>query len=258
MLELSERAKSRIIDGLPESAVKLFCPGLHGLGASLLDRSSTGANGTITGATWKHHPSGLYVLSFDGAGDKVVFGTAATFKFLHGALDTSPFQFTIEFLLQLPTPEPDTIYGLFDEALASSSNVGLSLYFDDRSSETRSRRLVCAIMRGASGQPVCSLVSGDDVYPNNTRFHHIAITYDQSLANTNGIIYVDGASVATGNKTANTPSTAKATNALTMGALADGSFVLVGRQGLPVIYNRALTPTEVLRHATRMLTLLRP
>ncbi len=75
--ELTERDKALIIDGIPETNLVLYCPGLQGKGSSLLDRSANANHGTITGATWTRLPSGLYVLSFNGSTSKVSFSAGA-------------------------------------------------------------------------------------------------------------------------------------------------------------------------------------
>ena len=78
MKELSERAKAILVDGIPESNLVLYCPGLQGRGGTLLDRSQQANHGTIIGATWVATNRGLRVLSFDGTSDYVDIGTPAS------------------------------------------------------------------------------------------------------------------------------------------------------------------------------------
>lgn len=52
----------------------LYLPGLPGGSSKIHDRSPYGHVGTITGATWKRLPSGLWYLDFDGTDDKVNLG----------------------------------------------------------------------------------------------------------------------------------------------------------------------------------------
>lgn len=60
----------------PELGCVLYLPGPSGGGSKIHDRSPYGNTGTITGATWKRLPSGLWVLSFDGTDDYVTCGTS--------------------------------------------------------------------------------------------------------------------------------------------------------------------------------------
>ena len=56
----------------------LHLPGLPGGDSTIHDRSPYGNHGTITGATWKRLPSGLWCLSFDGSDDYVTVGLGAS------------------------------------------------------------------------------------------------------------------------------------------------------------------------------------
>lgn len=71
MREITEREKALVIDGVPETNLRLFYPGLHGLGGSLLDRSVNAKHGTLAGASWARRPRGTRLLSFDGINDLV-------------------------------------------------------------------------------------------------------------------------------------------------------------------------------------------
>ncbi len=62
----------------PELGCVLHLPGLPGSGGKAYDRSCYGNHGTITGATWKRLPSGLWCLGFDGSDDVVSCGSRAS------------------------------------------------------------------------------------------------------------------------------------------------------------------------------------
>lgn len=66
--------REELVFNPPELGCVLYLPGLPGGGSKIYDRSPYGNIGTITGATWVRLPSGLWVLSFDGADDFVDFG----------------------------------------------------------------------------------------------------------------------------------------------------------------------------------------
>ena len=70
-----------VIDS-PELGCVLYLPGLPGGSNKIHDRSPYCNTGTITGATWKRLPSGLWVLWFDGTDDVVNCGS-------HASLDIS-------------------------------------------------------------------------------------------------------------------------------------------------------------------------
>jgi len=60
----------------PELGCVLFLPGFPAGGNKICDRSPYGNRGTITGATWRQLPSGLWCLSFDGSDDDVKCGNS--------------------------------------------------------------------------------------------------------------------------------------------------------------------------------------
>ena len=169
-----------------------------------------------------------YSLQYDGTDDYVQVGSVADFKWLHGAADTSNFKFTIEFWMKMPNAEPNALYGLVSTGGGTASLVGIDILFDDRSSAPRSRTLILSIDRGVGGQNVIFFLTADNVYPNDTGWHHIVVTYDQSLCSANAEIFVDSVSVGTGNKTVYTPSTGDSSYPLRIGSMGSNSFQNVG------------------------------
>ncbi len=57
-----------------ELGTVLYLPGYPGTGNTIYDFSGQGNNGTITNATWKRLPSGLWYLDFNGANAIVALG----------------------------------------------------------------------------------------------------------------------------------------------------------------------------------------
>ena len=108
----------------------------------------------------------------------------------------------------------------------------------------RSRVLGLHIGNGR-GTEVLNLASDDNVYPNNSNFHFLAFTYNQTPANGNGVIYVDTVSKATGNKTAETPSTANSDYTLHIGARGDETSSATATFGEVGLYDRLLTTWEM-------------
>lgn len=72
MRELSEHDKQLIVGGVPESDLALFCPGLQGHDAALLDRSQYANHGTFVSASWTRVPGGQRAVSINGAGSYVL------------------------------------------------------------------------------------------------------------------------------------------------------------------------------------------
>jgi len=69
-MESPPNQNSLIFNPPPPDCV-LYMPGLPGGGAAIQDRSSWGNHGSITGASWKKLPGGLWCLDFDGVDDYV-------------------------------------------------------------------------------------------------------------------------------------------------------------------------------------------
>lgn len=64
----------------PELGCVLYLPGIPGGSSKVYDRSPYSNHGTITGATWKRLPYGLWYLSFDGIDDYVNCGAGGSLK----------------------------------------------------------------------------------------------------------------------------------------------------------------------------------
>lgn len=67
--------REELLSHPPPLGCVLCLPGLPGGGSRIHDRSPYGNHGTITGATWKRLPSGLWYLDFDGTDDYINCGT---------------------------------------------------------------------------------------------------------------------------------------------------------------------------------------
>ena len=74
MRTLVDKDVNKLVFYPPELGCALYLPGLPGGGSKIYDISPYGNIGTITGATWKRLPNGLWCLSFDGTDDKVDLG----------------------------------------------------------------------------------------------------------------------------------------------------------------------------------------
>jgi len=182
---------------------------------------------------------------FDSIDDWLGHATKANFDWMHGAVDATGFQWTVLVWVKLTNPESDTRQFYFANTAANTTNVGVAVYFDDRSSTGDSRRLELLIVNGSDY--LAFLISADNVYPNDTASHLLAFTYNQAPATGNANIYVDSALVATGNKSANEPSAATSTRTPHIGI--DGSEAAVnafgGVMGEMTILRRELLLPEI-------------
>ena len=157
---------------------------------------------------------GTGALSLNGTTAYLEVGTGAYFKFLH-AVGTDA-EWTVDFWFK--AGDFDTAQYFFDTCGAASASVGTVFGLN------ANRTFTCTIARGVGGAPVMAMTT-TGTYPNDTtNFHHIMVTYDQTPANSNCKIYVDGTVLAgVGNKTAEAPSAADATYALAIGAYKVGT-----------------------------------
>ena len=74
MKTLLDRDIDELIFDPPELGSVLYLTGLPCGGSKIYDRSPYGNHGTITGATWKRLPSGLWYLDLDALDDYVDCG----------------------------------------------------------------------------------------------------------------------------------------------------------------------------------------
>lgn len=92
----------------PQLGCVLYLPGLPGGDSKIYDRSPYGNIGTITGATWKRLPSGLWCLSFDGTDDYVGCGNATSLQLTD--------KFSVEFWAKVVSGNEGVIAGKWYQA----------------------------------------------------------------------------------------------------------------------------------------------
>ena len=150
-------------------------------------------------------------MTFDGTTDYFTVGDTSDFKFLHGAEDTTGFKWTIEGWYK--SLDFSAHQMIFSSYAGGSAEQGLYVAINS------TKQIWMAITRGVGSSYVVN--GGFPVYfPNDNEWHHLAITYDQSLVSANAELFIDGKSAGTIDKTGNAPSTANSNEVLTIGALA--------------------------------------
>jgi hypothetical protein len=150
--------------------------------------------------------------NFDGTGDYLQVGVASNWKFLHDC--TTPW--TLEGWFKFTNFTSS--HGLFTTSV-TTAQAGLMLYVNS------SRQIVAGVFNGTPGQLVCGMTTGTAV-PNDSEYHHIALTFDYSLSTNNAKIWIDGTLAGQITKTANVPSTSNPVNTLVIGAYA--GFLALG------------------------------
>ena len=95
------------------------------------------------------------------------------------------------------------------------------------------------------GNEIITDPNGTAIIPNNTNWHMVTVTVDLPLASANMVIYVDGASVLTKNKTATAGTSNNAQFAMAIGDDQGGDGNMYGLLDEISIWSRVLTAAEV-------------
>jgi len=121
--------------------------------------------------------NGRAVVEFQSAHALTFASSTASFNFLHNATGATVF-----FVLKPDaTSNPDAIRYLFNNTNNSSSNTGVSIFIDDRSSVSRNNFLFASVNRGVSGQSTAS-VSANNFYAAMDAYSITSLTLDNGNA----------------------------------------------------------------------------
>ena len=161
---------------------------------------------TATGAIW----TPPYGYALDAVDDFMTFGDTSTLAWMHGKGNTTTFAWTVIVVMNQASPGGANA-PILDTIAGSGNNVGILLY-----KLATSRKIGLAIANGNGATPVID-VTTTFTYPNNTLYHELAITYDQSLASANALFYLDGVYKESQNKTANASADANSSYAPCIG-----------------------------------------
>lgn len=184
---------------------------------------------------WSYHA--------DGVTENLSLGTTSSHKWMHGADNTTGFQFTISFWVKLANPNSDSNGGLFATCFRTILDTGVVLYYDDRSSQGLTRAIRLLIVRGVSGTTVINAI-WDVAFPDSTGWHQILLTYNQGLASGNAELFIDTVSQGTKNKSGSTPSTGNSSDAPKFMSEGDNTNYLEGKLYHQIICNKALSSAE--------------
>lgn len=198
-----------------ESDCVLHLPGLPGRGSSIWDRSKEGNHGTITGATWRRLPSGLWYLDFDGS-DDVDLGNPTALQ-ITGALTILTWKKSLNWgskrvLTKMDYPNTKWQYDLQERYSVITSN----------------------------GSTACERYRLTDT--SGDVWHQIGLVY---VPSTNLDLYTDGA-LDNDTLAGTIPAALQDTDATVyIGRRTDGDY-FIGGLALIRIYNVALTATQIL------------
>ncbi len=209
----------------PSPGCVLYLPGLPGAGSKIYDRSPYGNIGTITGATWKRLPSGLWCLSFDGSDDFVDFGRKSSLL-ITGDL-------SIELWLNLA--DYDAYYYLIGQNEAG----GLRGVYD-LITESPNGRLYFGRGDGTSSGYIRTTGSI------GTGWVHVVAT----MIGTTARIYINGSEVPCTSNTIDTTIADTGEN-IRMGRRQDNYAPLKGKIALLRLYTRGLSAFEGLNHFSK-------
>lgn len=188
--------------------------------------------------------NGHDVIDFDGTGDRYISDEAAsTWKFLHDGTSLTIFYV----VKPSNTVDPDVAYAFMGNNAGSSSNAGLALWYEDRSSAGADNTY--KVFLTIDGTPF--YVINTDPTENNDAFssnnYHLVyheLDPDNGTAIEREQTNIDGNSYDGVNTYTNTPSTSNPTYTLQVGSAGNGAVLLTGQIAEVVIYSRDLTTQE--------------
>ena len=206
----------------PDVGSVLYLPGVPGFGSTIFDFSGQGNHGTITGATWKRLPSGIWYLDFDG-NDYADCGTGVSFY------QTS---FCLECWINIPeNASTQWLIGQDDNTLGRAIAFGL---------DAGGTKSITLQINGNAAENY----SGTRV--DDSTWHFLGATFNYSNGQVN--IFIDGSVVKTYTETADVP--AGVTAELDVGRRSFTGFegYVTGAIWGVRAKNQALSATEIQNH----------
>lgn len=201
-------------------------------GGTAIDASQTTSAARPTLTALNSQPS----LSFDG-GDFLTAGSVGNWNFLHNSTG-----FTAVIVFAKSVSNPGTSQSMIDTGGVSSVNIGLSIFYDDRSIVPADDRLRVYIGRGVSGQSLQDRQSANGVL-SGTGPHLIVVRFN-GVSTLNA--RVNGVEVM--NFTTNnfgTPSSSDSTYTLNIGRLGNNIGYTSGQMPLVALFNDDISLTDV-------------
>ncbi len=197
------------IDGL-ELYLPLWHPELSS--SPIISKDPNAHSATVTGAI--HLPN--VGRDFDEVDDRITFGTVNSHKWMHGFGNTSAFKWTIAAWIKLHNPGGNNACIFDTGGIGSLSDTGVGVFI-------RTTLVIeMGIFTGGGSGTELIVSAPATTYPNNSLYHFIAVTYDQSLGSANAKTYLDDVAIETADKTATTPSVEPSSMAPQLGRFSSG------------------------------------
>jgi hypothetical protein len=216
--QTSDQVATFMVNGGNDSYTQLLVHGDGADAATSAPDASAGAyastqvgNAQLDTAAYKFGTSSLL---FDGTTDAFRYGANTNWKDLHNGGSWT-------FDCWYKSNSFAAIQGLFSTAGVDSTQVGATAHIKT------DRTVRVAIVSGAGGGNVPLDFTTTGTVPNDTNWHHIAVTYSSDLGQSK--VYVDGTALAgTGTKTATAFAAGNSTYVMNIGAQGDGSYSFNG------------------------------
>jgi hypothetical protein len=208
-----------------------------GTNAGVFASSGTSRPASIVGI------NGLNVADFDGVNDFMeVAASTGMYNFLHdGSLGT------VILVNRINDADPNNAQVLINNNNLTTTEIGFSIIYDDRSSLSRSNLINNSITKGVTGQIVSSNITNNDTYlTQQYNFFINKLDADASPAADRSALSINGGSEIKNNVETNAPVLTNATNNLTIGRRASfNDFLLKGQIPEIIILNSHPTPTQL-------------
>lgn len=181
-------------------------------------------------------------LQFDGINDYVEVGTVTDYTYLH----TGNPVWSVEVWYKLPAGAIDNdLKTILGTSNGDSGFSGMFLYFENRSG-VANRALGLVITRSVGSSYAINGRTIDNIIPDDTEWHHIAVTYDHNLGVDNAKFYIDGVFAATLTKSGNPTSSANSMFPLSFGTNNYNNYQpLNGDLDEIRLWDRVLTQSEI-------------
>jgi hypothetical protein len=191
------------------------------------DKSGNGRNFTASGAAQPTYTSsglnGLPILTFNGANYLTSASANATWGFLHNGTT-----YTTAFVVKFGSSgDPNAVYGLIGTNGGASANIGMSFYWDDRSSLPRNDNFLTFITAG--GGVISILQDNNNSLSANTPQLITALANPSSITPSLRMNYrINGGTEYSNNTQSGNVTSADPTYAMQIGAIGNNGSPLVG------------------------------
>jgi Concanavalin A-like lectin/glucanases superfamily len=203
--------------------------GSSGINATQATSGSRGSISTINGKR---------SLTYDG-GDFYQVGASTNWNFLH---NTNGFTAVIVFKKNTSNPG-DVLMTLLDTCAISSSNIGFSVFYENRTVLSNPNTLRIFVGSGSPGSHVFAQQAANNIFPGTTP-HIIVVRFNPAtpiiIARVNGTQVISRT-----NYEFSSPTSSNSTFPLNLGRTGSNTGLLTGQMPLVAFYNRPLNDTEI-------------